>query len=207
VIKQTTKLFQKISSWAHVFHWVESGLFVFYITGILWIILKQWLCQSQNCDYVNNQIDLGLIVQVGFIISGIINSIRIAIVYVLHDKDPKPERWFFFSLFLNAISFIIIGYYFRNNINSSIEYISNKPLYALLTLSIFSSSAIILADKISWHNNSTFVQIRISVTLFSLMILFFSPGLGFFSSLLIMPFLLFVKDDISTKTIKAAKFK
>jgi hypothetical protein len=201
VIAQTTKLFRRLTLWQRLLKWVETGLFVYYIVGIFWIIGNHWICQNQTCDLNVNRIDIGLLIQLAFTISGIINSIRIGIVYLLHDKDKRPDQWFFVSLILSALSYVIFGYYFSSDINGFIQYSNNLLLYALLGVSVFASTVIILTDKQSWHLNSSFVQTRISLSLFNLIILFFSPVLGFFSSLLIIPALIFI-DDTDTDNNK-----
>lgn len=203
MIVSTSKLFKKLELWQKLLKWVEIGLFVYYIVGVFWIIGNHWFCQDQICELNVNRIDIGLLIQLAFIFSGIINSLRIGIVYLLHDRDKKPDIWFFVSLLLMATSFIIFGYYFRTDINGFIQYTNNPILYIILGVIIFVSTAIILTDKHSWHLNSSFVKIRISLSLFNLIILFFSPVLGFFSTLIILPALIFIDDKKMTMNGKA----
>jgi hypothetical protein len=199
MISPTTKLFQQLVLWQKILKWVERGLFSYYVIGIFWIIGTNWLCKGQNCDLNVNRIDIGLVIQIAFAISGILNSVRIAIVYMIHDKDPKPEKSFFVSLVLMALSYLIFGYYFENDTSGFIQYSDNPVLYVILGLSIFSCTVINLLDKQSWHQNSPFVITRVSLTLFNLIIMFFSPVLGFLTALLIIPAFMFIDDRAIVK--------
>jgi hypothetical protein len=192
MITRKSALFKTLLSWQHTIRWIEFWFFFIYLTSIGYIIYTNWVCQNQICDLNVNRVDIGLLIQIAFTISGIINSIRIALVYEINDRDPKPEKWFFFALILLAFTYSIFGYYFKSDISGFIKYSDNVIAFSILALSMFISIAIFLTDKQTWHKNSFFVQTRITLCIINQIILFISPVLGFFSTLVFIPALMFI---------------
>jgi hypothetical protein len=197
MITRKSTLFKTLLSWQHTIRLLELGFFATYLTGISYIIYNNWYCQNQICDLNVNRVDIGLLIQIAFTLSGIINSIRIALVYEINDRDPRPERWFFFALVLLAITYSIFGFYFRSDISGYINYSDNIIAFGFLAFSMFTSIAIFLTDKQTWHKNSFFVQTRITLCIINQVVLFISPVVGFFSTLIFLPAMMFINGKPS----------
>jgi hypothetical protein len=192
VITRKSTLFKTLLAWQHALRYTEIGLFVLYIFSISYLIYQSWSCQNQFCELNVNRVDIGMIIQLAFTLSGILNSVRIALVYELNDRDPKPEKWFFFGLVLMALTYSLFGFYFRSDISGFIQYYDNRLAFFLLVFSMFSSITIFLTDKQTWHTNSFFVQMRITLCILNQIILFISPVIGFFCTLIFIPVMMVI---------------
>jgi uncharacterized membrane protein HdeD (DUF308 family) len=187
MITRKSPIFKTLLKFQHSIRLLEASLFVTYIIAICWTIFQNWMCKAQFCDLNVNRVDIGIVIMIGFIISGIINSVRLLLVYQINDRDPRPERWFYFALVLMALTYSIFGFYFYADINDYIQYGQNTIVYTILALSLFTSTAIFLTDKQTWHKNSYFVQTRVTLCIINQIILFISPSIGFFTTMLLLP--------------------
>jgi hypothetical protein len=178
-----------------IFKWIEIAELIALFTGVFWFLYALF-CTSIQCQaniITKNQIYL--VFQFAIPFAALINSLRIAVVFMKNDPDTEFEPFFYFSLMTLFASFTIFGINFqqfaqRDNIN-----FINSPILFSLILTTLLTVLLLLIDKKTWDKSISFVRFRISLSLFQLIFLLINPLFGLILIFIISPLQVLRSDE------------
>lgn len=171
--------------------WFEVLLILIFYVLTFWLLYSN-SCGTDSCKDLAPSTDVFYIsIQVGFIIWGILNSIRIALVYLTFDPDKEPEILFFTSLVGLTLCFSVIGLFFKEFDEYSRRVIANSVPFLVELVLILTTAIVLLQEKYIWEKATGFVKVRVGLSFVHLIILLVNPLLGAALGLILFPIMVF----------------
>jgi hypothetical protein len=166
------KRLPKTQRWLKRLEWFFWGI---YLLGVFWYFYKFLCLDVISCGWnvlANQYWVLGIKLAIAVMSS--VYCIRTAVVYLNHFPQKDRHKEFFFSLVVLNLSYISTAFLFDNFVNNDLINPDFGPYFLqvvlfLLTLTLF------LSDFHVWENSPRFVQIRIAMAFFPLVLILINP--------------------------------
>lgn len=178
-------------NYSKVVMWFEVLLILVFYTLTFWLLYTN-SCPDRSCKDLSPSTELFFsIIEVGFIVWGLFNSLRIALVYMAFDRDKEPETLFHTSLAGLTLCFCVIGLFFQEFDEYSRRVIANSIPFSIELLLILTTAIVLLQEKYIWEKANGFVKVRVGLSFVHLILLLVNPLLGVLTSLIIFPVMTF----------------
>ncbi len=193
---KTSKTYQQALFWQEILKWAEVVFTISFFVALFWFFYLS-LCKASSCSsfLISNEVQNTLIA-LFFFIWGALNSLRIGLVFLLNDKDEKPENLFYISLVGLFLCNLLIGIFFTEFVSRSEKNQVDTPSFIALIIILMSTVASLLADRQTWDKSTAFVKFRISLTILELVILLVNPFLGIFTAIFVLPVSIMLKGGL-----------
>jgi len=199
VLDKTSKLFQKVIFWQEILKWAEVFFTISFFIALFWSFYLS-LCSADSCSsFLISNSTQNTIITLFFSVWGLLNSLRIGLVFLLNDDDERVENLFYISLVGLFLCNLIIGLFFTEFVARTEKNQVDTPSFIALIIVLMSTVASLLADKQTWDKSTPFVKYRISLTILELVILLVNPFLGIFSAIIVLPISIMLKGGIEKK--------
>lgn len=158
-------------------------LFVF----LFWVLYTSF-CSNTSCkEFAISQEQFIQFIQVAFPVYGIVNSLRLGLVYRLNDRDDEPESIFYISLGGLAMLYTLIGLFFSDFLARSQRSGSESSIFIITLLLFVVTVGSLLADRQTWDKSTFFVRWRVVLSLIHVIILLINPITGLMLSCVLVP--------------------
>ena len=127
---------------------------------------------------------------------GLLNSVRIGLVFLINDPDPEPEYLFYVSLVGLFISNILFGLFFSDFVSRAEKGQVDAPVFIAEVVVLMFTVGSLLADRQTWDKSTTFVKIRISLSILELVVLLINPYLGIILAVFVIPVSVILKGGL-----------
>ncbi|MEI6728749.1 MAG: hypothetical protein WCK98_03855 [bacterium] len=178
-------------TYSKVVKWFEVLLILVFYTLTFWLLYSN-SCINQNCKELAPSTEIFFsIIKVGFIVWGLLNSLRIALVYMAFDRDKEPEILFHTSLAGLTLCFSVVGLFFQEFDEYSRRVIANSGPFLVELVLILTTAIVLLQEKYIWEKANSFVKVRVGLSFLHLILLLVNPFIGLIASLIIFPVMTF----------------
>jgi hypothetical protein len=178
-------------NYSKIVKWFEILLILIFYSLTFWLLYSN-SCSNQSCKEFSPSTEIFFtVIKVGFIIWGLLNSLRIALVYIAFDRDHEPENLFHTSLAGLTLCFSVIGLFFQEFDEYSRRVIASSWPFTIELMLILTTAIVLLQEKYIWEKANTFVKVRVGLSFVHLILLLVNPFLGVVASLVIFPVMTF----------------
>jgi len=177
------------------FKWVEILLLAVFLTFFGWFFYTNYCVANCTVNTFESQYFITFI-QFSFIIFAVVNSLRIGLVYLIHDPDDEQETLFYLSLFGLFLSYTIYGIYYPTFLALSSRTQIDSPILFVELILLGGTVLSFLNEKDIWEKSNFFVKFRISLSFLHLLLLIINPQIGIFASIIIFPLMVLARNKV-----------
>jgi hypothetical protein len=193
VIDRESTIYPKIVLFQNTLKWAEVLYLCFYVILVFWFLYTGFC--GESCSDVSFSVELldifAFLIFAGW---GILSSVRTGLTFLLDDDDDEPETVFYVSLGGLALSYVIFGLFFDDFIKSIFGDFTSSSVILASVVTLLATVVGFLADKRTWDKVSTFVKLRITLSLLLIISLIISPVFGVILSALFIPISILLSD-------------
>lgn len=187
MINSKTTIYKSLLIFQTILKWLELAFAGIFTVLIFWIFYKV-LCYDVVCQQVNiTQQQLVSLLQFILPLVGLLNSLRIGLLFVLNDKDKIPETFFYLGLIGLFISYSIFGLFFNSFLYRGENTLADSPVLIIQVFVLLITISLLLADRQTWDKSTAFIRLRISLSLIHLVLFLINPVIGLLASVIIIP--------------------
>lgn len=170
-----------------ILEWFEVMAFGIYLVAVGYLIFTN-VCDTQSCvDLRPTRQQFMFGVAIGFVVGAVLNSFRIAALYMLTDPDKEIEFMFYASVVVIFICFALFGLNFTTFEDFSARKIPLPSSYYWYFFLLVLAAILFIGEKDIWDKSNLVVKIRITLSFVYLLTLLVAPSVGLLLSLVFVP--------------------
>lgn len=170
-----------------VLKFVEIIILAVFLT-VIYLLFVGSGCKGDFCNETTfTENILFSLLSVSFLLIGILNSVRIALDFYILDEDPEIEYLFYTSLIGMAISYGLIGFFYREIAMVSLKRMAPNMFFYSQVLILVVSVVSFFTEPHIWKKANYNIKSRTLLSFIHIILLLTNPPFGVLSSVIITP--------------------